>query len=270
MMKWDNVIFRLFIFWYCCGLILVGFDLLPSFLNWANAFFLILCGILGTFYFVRTFGALRGLSTASFIFAFSMIAEGLGVHYGLIFGKYDYSGDFGFKLADVPIGIGFAWIMVIAVTHVLSLQMTEKLNHGIIRWIVYSLLGSLIAVLIDLIIDPVAYLVKGYWGWDGNGVYYNVPFQNFTGWFWVSLFFHALLYPLYMRNKVPNRTSFIKWKHRMAMLFGMVMGMFIFLALLDGLWLAVFVTSIPTLLLLITYKKKAKQNGRATAGEVTV
>ena len=56
----------------------------------------------------------------------------------------------------------------------------------------------------------------------------------------------------------------------MAMLFGMVMGMFIFLALLDGLWLAVFVTSIPTLLLLITYKKKAKQNGHATAGEVTV
>ncbi|PFG13226.1 carotenoid biosynthesis protein [Bacillus sp. es.036] len=268
-MNWDNIIFRLFIFWYCCGLILVGFDLLPPFLNWANAFFLILCGILGSIYFIRTFGSLWGLSFASFIFVISMLAEGLGVHYGLIFGQYVYSGDFGFKIAEVPIGIGFAWIMVIAVTHVLAMQIIEKMKESYIKWIVYALTGALIAVLIDLIIDPVAYLVKGYWGWEGNGVYYNVPFQNFTGWFWVSLFFHLLLYPLYVRNKVPDQASFHVWKHRMAMLFGLVMGMFIFLALLDGLWLACLLTSIPTLFLLLTYKKKINQQN-ATVEEVTV
>lgn len=269
-MNWDNIIFRLFIFWYCCGLILVGFDLLPPFLNWANAFFLILCGILGCLYFIRTFGSFRGLSYASFIFAFSMIAEGLGVHYGLIFGQYDYSGDFGFKIAEVPIGIGFAWIMVIAVTHVISMQLIEKMKRGYLRWLAYALAGGLIAVLIDLIIDPVAYLVKGYWGWDGDGAYYNVPFQNFTGWFWVSFFFHVLLYPLYMRNTPSNKAAFILWKNRMVMLFGMVMGMFIFLALLDGLWLACLLTFVPTLLLLVTYKKTITQKNKASVEEVIV
>ncbi|WP_226658073.1 carotenoid biosynthesis protein [Pseudalkalibacillus hwajinpoensis] len=269
-MKSDNLIFRLFIFWYCCGLVLVGFDLLPPFLNWANAFFLILCGILGSLYLFRTFGPFRGLLYASFIFVFSMIAEGLGVHYGLIFGQYDYSGEFGFKIAEVPIGIGFAWIMVIAVTQVLSMQLIEKMKQGYMRWLAYALVGALIAVLIDLIIDPVAYLVKGYWGWEGEGVYYDVPFQNFTGWFWVSFFFHLLLYPLYLRNKVSDKTSFILWKNRMAMLFGMVMGMFIFLALLDGLWLACLLTSLPTFLLLLIYKMKINQNSQATVEEVIV
>lgn len=268
MMKWDNIIYRLFVFWYCCGLILVGFDLLPPILEWANAFFLILCGILGGFYFIRTFEFSKGLAITAFIFILSMVAEGLGVHYGWIFGQYDYSGDFGYKLVDVPIGIGFAWVMVIAVTHVLSMELVSKLKPSILKWISYSLLGAMIAVLIDLIIDPVAYLVKGYWGWEGDSFYYSVPLQNFSGWFWVSLFFHTLLYPIYMTNNVKRKEAFLLWRDRMAALFGMVMGMFIFLALLDGLWLAFFLTGIPSYLLLLAYRSSTKHRELASTEEV--
>ncbi|MGB7998654.1 MAG: carotenoid biosynthesis protein [Anaerobacillus sp.] len=270
MMKWDNLVFKLFVFWYGCGLILVGFDLLPPILEWANAFFLILCGLLGGIYFLKTFGTQKGFFISVFIFVFSMIAEGLGVHYGWIFGQYDYSGDFGMKFAGVPIGIGFAWMMVVAVTHVLSMELVPPMKNAFAKWISYAIAGALIAVLIDLIIDPVAYLVKGYWGWEGDSFYYRVPLQNFSGWFWVSLFFHTLLYPLYVRNKVPNKKSFLVWKHRMAALFGMVMGMFIFLALLDGLWLAFFITGIPSYLLLAAYRTSTKQREMASAEEVVI
>ncbi|MCA0988253.1 carotenoid biosynthesis protein [Guptibacillus algicola] len=258
MYELDKLVFKLFIFWYGCGVVLVGFDLLPPFLEWANAFFLILCGVLAGFYFIRTFGKPIGYSISILIFTLSMAAESLGVHYGWIFGQYNYSGDFGFKVVDVPIGIGFAWVMVVAVTHVLSIELLKKMNHSLLKWMTYSIVGALIAVLIDLIIDPVAYLVKGYWGWEGTSFYYEVPMQNFTGWFFVSLLFHLLLYPVFVRNKIASREAFIFWKHRMAALFGMVMGMFIFLGLLDQLWLAVTITGLPTYLLLYAYRKSVK------------
>lgn len=258
MLKLDKILFKLFIFWYGCGLILVGFDLLPPFLEWANAFFLILCGVLAGFYFLRTFGKFTGISIIAFIFIVSMTAESLGVHFGWIFGQYNYSNDFGYKLAEVPIGIGFAWIMVVAVTHVLSIELLRKVKDSAMKWLLYSLVGAMIAVLIDLIIDPVAYLVKGYWGWEGNSFYYQVPLQNFSGWFFVSLFFHLLLYPIYKRISPESESAHLFWKHRMAALFGMVMGMFIFLGLLDQLWLAVILTGLPTYWLLTVYRKNTK------------
>ena len=46
------------------------------------------------------------------IFFIGMLAEGLGVNYGLIFGKYDYGNNLGFKLFGVPFLIGINWIML--------------------------------------------------------------------------------------------------------------------------------------------------------------
>ena len=40
------------------------------------------------------------------IFSIGMIAEILGVNYGLIFGKYDYGDNLGLKLLGVPLLIG--------------------------------------------------------------------------------------------------------------------------------------------------------------------
>lgn len=270
MLKLDKIVFNLFLFWYGCGIFLVGFDILPPFLEWANAFFLILCGVLATFYFIRTFGKTLGTSISIFIFIMSMAAESLGVHYGWIFGQYNYSGDFGYKIAEVPIGIGFAWVMVVAVTHVLSAQFLKKMNDSLLKWFAYSLIGAVIAVLIDLIIDPVAYLVKGYWGWEGDSFYYQVPLQNFSGWFFVSFFFHVLLYPVYIRISPQSQESFLFWKHRMVALFGMVMGFFIFLGILDQLWLAVTITGIPTYAFLYAYRKSIKNFELSSSEKVIV
>ncbi len=56
----------------------------------------------------------------------SMGIESFGVHTGLFFGDYTYETDFGFKLIGVPITIGFAWLMVMATSHVLAAPMVSS------------------------------------------------------------------------------------------------------------------------------------------------
>ena len=46
------------------------------------------------------------------IFSIGMIAEILGVNYGLIFGKYDYGENLGLKLLGVPVLIGLNWVVL--------------------------------------------------------------------------------------------------------------------------------------------------------------
>ena len=46
------------------------------------------------------------------IFSIGMIAEILGVNYGLIFGKYDYGDNLGLKLLGVPLLIGLNWVVL--------------------------------------------------------------------------------------------------------------------------------------------------------------
>lgn len=57
---------------------------------------------------------------------FSIFAEHLGVEYGILFGDYYYTQDFGPKLIGVPIAIGFAWLMVIASSHALAKVIAYK------------------------------------------------------------------------------------------------------------------------------------------------
>ncbi|KHF30408.1 hypothetical protein LR68_00779 [Anoxybacillus sp. BCO1] len=43
-MKSGDRLYRLFLIWYACGIVLVGFRLLPPWLEWANVVFLMLAG----------------------------------------------------------------------------------------------------------------------------------------------------------------------------------------------------------------------------------
>ena len=46
------------------------------------------------------------------IFFIGMIAEILGVQYGLIFGNYEYGNNLGLKILGVPLLIGFNWVIL--------------------------------------------------------------------------------------------------------------------------------------------------------------
>ncbi|WP_339261933.1 hypothetical protein [Lysinibacillus sp. FSL K6-3209] len=86
-MRWQHYIFYFFLIWYSFGVILVGFNLLPTWLEWANSVFIITAGVLGVIYFVRGFGAIYGVSISTLIFSTTFIVEYLGSTHSILFGS---------------------------------------------------------------------------------------------------------------------------------------------------------------------------------------
>jgi putative membrane protein len=67
-------------------------------------------------------------------------------------------------------------------------------------WWVVPLATGLIAVVVDLFIDPVAVAI-GYWVWYVQGnVYYGIPLLNFVGWF-VLMFLAPLAWVFIARRR---------------------------------------------------------------------
>ncbi|WP_197489702.1 carotenoid biosynthesis protein [Rossellomorea aquimaris] len=235
---WQNWVWFFFLIWYGVGIILVSLDWLPSSLQWANAVFLYLAGFLAVVYSSKVLGAFRGCLIGVFIMLLTILAESLGVHYGIIFGSYHYEKDFGFQLIGVPITIGFAWVMVIMTSMAYFERLLMK-PKSLLGAIYYSSLTSIFAVTMDLIIDPVAYKGREYWIWDEGGWYYDIPAQNFLGWFFVSF---VIQFALYLYIHYPSIEK--KWGSRMRALYFLVILMFLVTAMVEGLWLAVVVTII--------------------------
>ncbi|MFC0558196.1 carotenoid biosynthesis protein [Halalkalibacter alkalisediminis] len=141
-------------------MILLTFNVLPPSLEWANAVFLVLACLLGGTYFVRNYGSVIGSGISIFIILSTTFVEWLGVTLGLFFGHYYYNPDFGLFIFDLPLTIGFAWLMVIATTHVLAKHITRKLTKY--KMIAFSFVGARAAFVMDLLLDPVVYIFKEY------------------------------------------------------------------------------------------------------------
>ncbi|MBM7577351.1 carotenoid biosynthesis protein [Jeotgalibacillus terrae] len=231
-----NNVWKIFIVWYVIGVVLVAFDLLPPFLEWANAVFLYLAGILAIYYSTKVLGLIKGIVISVIIMAFTMWAESLGVKYGIIFGAYHYEQDFGIQVFGVPLTIGFAWVMVIFTSLSFMHRLLEQ-PKSMKKGLFFALITSLLAVCMDLIIDPVAYQAKQYWVWDDTGPYYDIPTQNFLAWFYVSFIIQIVIYFL---THVPTSEL---WTKRTNWLYFMMIIMFVITALAYQLYLAVIVTA---------------------------
>ncbi|PYZ94418.1 hypothetical protein CR194_02475 [Salipaludibacillus keqinensis] len=251
--KFDSYLFRFFIIWYTIGVFLLSFDLVPPWLEWANVVFLITSGLLAMVYFYRSGSKRKSLIVIVVIFFLSMAIESFGVHTGLFFGDYTYKTDFGPKLIGVPITIGFAWVMVMATSHVLAAPIIEVVPR--FKGFIYACYGAVIATSLDLIIDPVAYEVKQYWVWNEPGLYYNIPFSNFYGWFILSFLLHIVIFGLFYRagKWTNNQSSF--WSMRMVYLYGMMAVMFIIVSLVNMMWLAPVVSLVTLIVYYIAYIK---------------
>ncbi|GAE33547.1 carotenoid biosynthesis protein [Halalkalibacter akibai] len=252
----DLILFRLFVFWYVSGVILLTFSILPPALEWANAIFLILAGTLGGTYFIRNYGFVSGVCISLFIIIFTILVEWVGVTYGLFFGHYYYNPDFGLFIFDLPLTIGFAWLMVIATTHVIAKQLTIHLVK--LRFLAFAFVGALAAVIMDLILDPVAYLVKQYWIWNTDGIYYGIPFSNFAGWFCLAFVIHLIIYLLLLTKWEFNQNPY--WKKRMVILYVLMIMMFTILALNNGLFFAPIITVTLVVPMLILYNTKKESH----------
>lgn len=253
--NFDRFIFRFFVFWYICGVILLTFDILPPSLEWANTVFLVLTGVLGAIFLIKQYGRMLGTVLSILIVIITFIVEGVGVHYGILFGDYFYNPDFGLILFEVPFTIGAAWLMVIATTHVIARAYTWRISNKWLEWFTYTLLGSTAAVIMDIVLDPVAFQVKEYWIWTAGGFYYDIPFSNFFGWFVLAFILHSVVYlTLQLAGKWTGYKD-TYWEPRMVWLYLMVVVMFVILAITHQLWLAVLISMVLSVPLVFGYIK---------------
>jgi putative membrane protein len=145
---------------------------------------------------VITKGWRRSLLMFSLSFLVAFTAEALGVNFGLIFGRYYYTGVLGFQVFGVPLLAALAWEPIVYAAYLMSdllSPIVSTLPH-ITRqrptavWM--ALIGALATTAWDMMIDPIA-VSQGWWVWVDGGAYVpyvanGVPVQNFLGWLGVA------------------------------------------------------------------------------------
>jgi uncharacterized membrane protein len=133
-----------------------------------------------------------------------LVAETVGVHTGVPFGRYHYADTLGPQLAGVPIVVPLAWTMLaypclllgrrLAAVHTGRRALISTLNRN--RALITALTGGLGLAGWDLFLDP-QMVGQGNWSWADPspalpGVP-GVPLTNYAGWLVVSILIIAAL-----------------------------------------------------------------------------
>ena len=116
-----------------------------------------------------------------FIFMLGLSVEIIGVNFSFFFGEYKYGDNLGVKIFDVPIVIGFNWVLLIILTGNFANRVFPKSIIGKV------LFGSTMMILLDLLIEISAPKLD-YWEFAIN----PVPFSNYFWWFVFSILFHLI------------------------------------------------------------------------------
>lgn len=115
--------------------------------------------------------------------------EVLGVHTGLIFGNYAYGWGLGMQVFEVPPVIGINWLT-------LSYCFGSVCDRLAIPVYLKILLAATLMVVLDFFIEPVA-VDLDFWTWFGQ----PVPWQNYLGWWIISLLLFSVWYLLPFRKE---------------------------------------------------------------------
>ncbi|CAD2075191.1 carotenoid biosynthesis protein [Phocicoccus pinnipedialis] len=115
--------------------------------------------------------------------------EEIGVHTGLVYGRYYFTPLMGPKLDVIPIAIVFFWVSLTYIAWVVTNLLIDgsptpkRHTHSLI--IFRATVGALVVTTFDLIADPFA-VANGLWVWLDGGAYFGVPIHNYFGWFIVA------------------------------------------------------------------------------------
>ena len=100
--------------------------------------------------------------------------------------------------------IFFGWVTVCGICLLLAEGILARPGHDMLTqrrlWWQVPLLAGIIAVVLDLFIDPIA-VEAGYWVWTVHGtVHYGIPLLNYVGWF-VLMFLAPLAWILIAKHR---------------------------------------------------------------------
>lgn len=118
----------------------------------------------------------------------SGVVETLGTRTGFPFGAYIYTHKMGPMLMDtLPLAIPLAWWNILSPFFLLMRHYAPKLSPRLTCLSVAAL-----ATLLDWVMEPFAWRIKGYWIWTSGAI----PIQNYFAWFFLS-FLLCRVSPLY-------------------------------------------------------------------------
>lgn len=171
-----------YLFVYPWGILLIALDIVPAWGTWMGGALLIVQGTLMGLWLVANYGRRGGLAALA-ILLISWAVEHIGVTTGFPFGSYTYTDALNLKvLGVVPLAVPFAWLLVIPTAFSITTYLMRR--AGFSRLL--AVLGTAsFAMLLDLLIEPVAVHINGYWVWNDAGSYYGIPGANFVAW-WVT------------------------------------------------------------------------------------
>jgi uncharacterized membrane protein len=178
-------------------------------LNKLAPFINVLCMALFTFiHGIRKYGTKRMIVFFLFTFAISWSYETCSILTGFPFGNYYYSDALGPKLWLVPLLIMPAYFTVCYLSWMIAHVLLDKFQASFNKMMVFAvpLTASFLMVMWDASMDPVRATISHTWVWEDGGVYFGVPFKNFTGWF---LCVYTILQTLafYLRSQLKNNAA---------------------------------------------------------------
>ena len=142
----------------------------------------------------------------SVLFLIGFFVEVIGVHSGLLFGEYHYGKTLGFQFLEVPLIIGVNWVLLVVSSFAVS-------SYFVSNSIFKVVLSSIIMVLLDLMIEPVAIRLD-FWHWQAE----VIPLQNYLMWFLVALLMNWIL-------------TFNRFKFNVKLGFGLLISQVLFFTL---------------------------------------
>jgi putative membrane protein len=166
------------------GIIIMLSGTLSSKYLWTTNIFLGLQGLITVLFFKNTAKHGSVVFVTITIFILSYLIELIGVKTGLPFGRYEYSQTLSPLLFGVPVAISFSWFVL----SVNSYWLAKYLLKDSQRFYVV-LTASFLILGIDVLLEPFASHINGYWVWE-NG---KIPFYNYISWFALGLFFTFLI-----------------------------------------------------------------------------
>ncbi len=115
--------------------------------------------------------------------------EVLGVRSGWVFGRYYYGGTLGLHVLDVPLVIGFNWVLVVLGAVLLVSKIVKN-------DVLVAAAAGMVTVIFDIPLEIVAVKLD-YWHWITGAV----PLQNYAAWFCISFIAAYALMRLKMGQK---------------------------------------------------------------------
>ena len=156
--------------------------------------------VLLVFWVVGLYPLIRERRTAVWVWALitylvTLSLEIIGVQTGRVFGAYEYGDVLGLQFMEVPLVIGFNWVIVVLGASRLSERLTPS------PWLAALFVGA-VCVVYDYALEPVA-IGLNYWQWDAV----HVPLQNYVAWFVIA----AVASWVYRTAGITAQTRLPEW-----------------------------------------------------------